>query len=238
MATVGEIIDICYSRNKRAQRGVDATDEELWNFLQGVMNRYFADGQRINRAWFTEEDAVSYDANYGGWLRPERAESVHQVMLGDEEVARVPFDNQGAEKWKPAVYRVHRAPSGRTGKQVYRIASSSKRKVPNALTAASQLVFHFSRRPIDVESTTQDLDPMWPEGHETLLGLELAVILAVKDGPSRAQDVADLRTGEDGLQAHARKFFEFMEHEDVGTVYPEGRPREWAPGSMRPARGG
>lgn len=218
MATVQEVINIAYARNKRAQQEVDATPEELFRVLEEIMGRWFSAGTRVNLEWFTIEDTISYNDEDRGWRRPAAAESVHLIMDGATKVAKVPFDQKDAEPAKPAVYRL----AG-----VYRTATSA-----NGPGAGKSLTFFYCRRPLQIRSAEAELDPMWPAGHEALLGLELALFLSRKD--NRNDDLDSLMAQRDEC---ARWYIEFLEHEDRGTVYPTGRVREWAYGFGKPMRG-
>ena len=217
MATVQEVINIAYARSKRAQQGVDALPEELFLALWDIMARYFSVGTRVNIEWFTVQEDVSYHSGEGGWRRPSDAESVHLVMTGGEKVAKVPFDQKTAEPEKPAIYRLG---------GIYRVALTA-----NGPPTTSPLTFFYCRRPQLIQSAEVGLDPLWPAGHETLLGLELAIFLARKD--NRNDDIPHLEAQRDEC---AKWYIEFLEHEDRGTVYPTGRMREWAHGAGRPAR--
>lgn len=224
--TYQDVVNIGYARNKRAKQGEDATPEELIEALQDIMGRYFSIGQRVNLEWFTEDVMLDYDEEKRGWLRPKEAESVHLILMNpgeddEEEVSKVPFDNQGAEKYKPALYRI---------RGIYRIAASPDRKEDNPLTATSQLQFFYTRRPHRIESLEQPLDEMWPEGHETVLGVEVGLFLARKD--NREQDAPAL---EAQRKEGATWFAHFLQHEDRGTVYPQDRVRKWAYGMSMPA---
>ena len=134
--TVGDVFDIAFSRNKRAQRGKTATDEELLAALEHAMGRYFSKGQLLNLEWFLEEEQVRYVSDVSGWPRPIKAEAVDEVQLENgQPVTKVPFDNQGVEQWKPAIFRRN---------QVYRIASHPDRKVPNEVTTETVLPFSLT----------------------------------------------------------------------------------------------
>ena len=233
MGTVADVINIAYARNKRAQRGKDATDEELFKVITEVMGRYFAEGQRVNQAWFTVEEPVNAVQNpeTGAvhWPRPERAESVHRIVTpAGQRVAKVPYDKLGVEPYKPAVYRI-----GRVYRRVPDKDEVPGRIVDNPLQPNATLTFYYTRRPDPVNSPSVQLDSMWPDGHETLLGIEVALFLSRKD--NRTEDYPAL---EAQREEQATRFFRFLEHEDPGVVDPGRRAYKWSIPRATPVTGG
>ncbi|MCY3623047.1 MAG: hypothetical protein OXH68_15230 [Gammaproteobacteria bacterium] len=232
MATVADVLNIAYARNKRAQRGKDATDEELFEVITEVMGRYVAEGQRVNRAWFTEEELVPVNTTLDGWPRPDRAESVHRIATpAGERVAKVPYDKQGVEPYKPAVYRIGRlyrpVPSNAPG----RLTRNPLYPEPDSRQQPT-LTFYYTQRPQPVDALSTELDPMWPDGHETLLGIEVALFLSRKD--NRTEDYPAL---EMQREEQAARFFRFLEHEDPGVVDPGRRAYKWSIPRAAPVTG-
>ena len=220
MATVSDVFDICYSRAKRAQRNEDATPEELFKVLQEVMARWFSVGQMINLEWFTVRANVDYNTTHEGWPRPTVAERVHRVeWQPGKRVAKVPFDKPDTEPYLPAIYRLN---------QVYYVASVGD---PPRIggNPPPPLTFFYCRRPELIEAEAGELDSMWPVGHETLLGLELALFLMRKDPrPAEAEGITAMR------DESAAWFREFMSHEDTGTIYEGEQRRRWSHGPSVP----
>ena len=194
-----EIINAAYARQKQASQGEDADeDNELRPLLEDIVGTFFGIGARINPAWFSETEVVAWDAGISGWTRPSAAEMVHWIE--DEngaEVIRVPRDDQGAEPGRPTVYRMGGAyyPTG----------------LALGPAATEDLTFIFAKRPDAIAELTTDIDPLWPEGHESLLALELGIYVALKD--RRPQDAEQLVQQRD---RQLMRLLAFLEHEDVG----------------------
>jgi len=231
MATVSDVLNIAFARDKRAQRNKSATDEELFRVLSEVMGRYFAEGQRVNLNWFIEEEPVPHEDTVDGWSRPENAESVRRIELpSGEPVSVVPFDNKGVEPYKPAIYRV-----GRTYKRVPDANIKGRKVKTNPVPPNATLTFYYSRVPNRnrVTALATQLDEMWPDGHETLLGVELALYMARKDNREEGQAALEAQRVE-----QATRFFKFLEHEDRTGVRPTEREDKWSVPVAMPQTGG
>lgn len=223
-ATAQEIINIAYSRSKRAQPGVDASDPELIVVLNEVISRYFTAGVEVNRDWFMTRAYVQWDEALQGWSRPAMAEMVYMIELADgTEVVRVPFDDRvKTEPMRPAVYRM---------RGTYHIARQS-----DPPYEGDRLTFYFGSRPQVVSVPEDEIDSRWPEGHETLLGLEIGIFLAEKDGRDGSGNTAnDLGSLSTQRAASAEKFMRFLAHEDVGVIYRKGGRRKHRSGMIEGA---
>lgn len=219
MRTAQEIINHAYARQARAQQGADADEAgELLPILQQNLETYFQAGARQNPDYFSVERQVYWDATRGGWLRPRNAEIVHHVRdeVG-EIVARVPFDDQGAEPSEKSVYRLG---------GVYKPALLAE----DHPRETSVLTFVYAKRPDTIGDLNSEIDEMWPHGHEMLLALEIAIYIAQKD--AREADATFLIMQRDREQI---RFITFLEHEDIGVSRRKSLARSY---TSAPVAGG
>lgn len=215
MRQVQQIINNAYARQKRAQQGVDANaNTELRPQLFDILGIYFGLGARVNPEFFAVQESVAWDAAIAGWRRPAAAELIYDIEdQENDEVVRVPRDDQGCEPSMKAVYRF--------GQAYYPVSGFS------APASSAPLIFRYSKKPDEPAELLSDIDSMWPAGHETLLALELAIYIAQKD--RREEDVVYLAAQRD---RQLMRLFAFLEHEDVGERRRKGRVRKFSRSSF------
>jgi hypothetical protein len=215
-----EIIDSAYARQKQGAQGVDADeDNELRPQLEDIIGTLFGIGARVNPSWFSKLEIVPWDPELAGWIRPATAEMVHWVEDADgTPVVRVPRDEPDAEPGSPTVYRLG---------GVYFPTGSSLGPDVNA-----GLTFIFAKRPAAIPELSSDIDDLFPQGHESLPALELAIYIALKDG--RQADVSALVAQRD---ARLLRFLQFLEHEDVGERSRSGSVMKFRQRTIVPVSG-
>jgi hypothetical protein len=79
--------------------------------------------------------------------------------------------------------------------------------------AAGNLTIWHSRLPAAAANVNASLDVLWPESHNTLLEMETAIYLAIKDG--RGEEVPGLVGQRDQV---LRLYLAHLEHETAGEV--------------------
>ena len=205
--TAQEVIDRAFSRSKRFLPNGTATPEELVPVVQDSLYALFQIAVRVNPDYFGADKVVEYTTP--GWYRPSDAESVQLIeRVGGGEVAVVSLNQRKAEPGKPSVYE-------RGG--IYRPAGVAAGPDPG-----ESLTFFYSRSPAILVAPTSDIDPAFPESHRTLLELDVAIRMALKDGGPTADIVGAL--GAERRDA-LRRFVAFLEHETVGLHFTYGTRR-------------
>lgn len=191
MATVQAILQAAYNRSGRTrnqQLGVEGT--ELLEVTKRSVRTIFAIAARVNPFYFGKRLSVPFSA--GVWTWPTDMELLYRLERGSTEVVIVPVDQRDAEPSKPAVYGI--------GNQLFGAGGAND-------PTSGDLVFYYSRRPVDPVATTDSIDPSFPDQHLDAVITELARYLAVKDGrDSDAQAFGDERN------AYLRLFLAHMEH--------------------------
>ena len=135
----------------------------------------YAFSARLNPIFFGSTVAV-VPAPATVWERPENAEAIVRIENAAlAEVVVVPFDDQGAEDGKLAVYEF-----GGTFTAI----------VGTGGTPSGNLTFWFSNRPAAYALLGDTLAADWQEEFNELLILEVAIYLAAKDG--RMEELAFL----------------------------------------------
>lgn len=210
MRSVQEIIRSAYARSKASQEDVSASsDGELRPQLSDILKTFFAIGARVNPEFFSTSEVIAYDAAVGGWPRPTAAEAVWWIANGaGTRVVVVPHDDRDAEPGSPSVYRMG---------QVYLPTGGAL-----GPAAAVPLTFDYAKVPDAVPELLSEIDQLWPAGHESLLALELAVYLAIKD--RRNEDVPGLVQERD---RQLQRFIAFLEHETIGERRRKGSVRKF-----------
>ena len=165
--TVGDIIVAALAKSTKNRANAIATSAtELTGAVYRAICGAFSLAASVDPTFFGKSASVALSG--GAWPFPEDAESIFRIEnLSGEEVALVPQDDKGAERVRPAVFRV--------GRSFYGAGNSGDPTTGN-------LVFWYSKRPSALTATTDVLDSMWLEAYNELLVLDLAIYLAVKDG--------------------------------------------------------
>ncbi len=218
MTTAKQIILMAYAKSKRNNPGTDASETgELLPLLHRALSALFAVGARVNPYFFAASSSVAYAGV--GWPRPAAAEAVFGVETASGvEVVVVPREQKDAEPGLPSVYRWG---------QVYRPTGGVQ-----GPTAADTLTFLYSKVPDAIATLDTELDPLWREGYNELLALELAIYMALKDGGERAtSEVPPLREQRD---AWVNRFVAHLEHETVGERRSYGHIRRFNTNTLVP----
>ena len=212
MRTVQQIIDAAYARSKDAQQGVDADQAgELLPLIEDRLGIFFQLGARVNPEFFATSKEVAPTGSY--WQRPSDAEMIYWVEdSSGEEVVRVPRDDQQAEPAALCLYRL--------GQRYYPVTQVAR-------SPSGTLTFLYAKKPDSLTGLSSTIDPLWPAGHETLLVLEVAMYIALKD--RRQEDAQFLQAQRDRQQ---ERFIMHVQHEDIGVRYRTGRVRRFNVGSL------
>lgn len=210
--TVQDVLDRAFARSRRFVPegvGMTASPAELVPAVQDSLYALFQIAARVNPAFYGASRTVAYDAVAGGWPRPSDAESIERIERATgEEVVVVPIDQQDAEEAFPSVYRWGR---------IYKPAA-----VATGPDAGEALTFYFSRVPDALVDEDSDIDSAFPESNSTLLELDVAIRLAIKDGGATAAETLQPLVSE--RAAALRRYVAFLEHETVGVRWRDGPP--------------
>ena len=201
--TVLDILNLAYGRNKKNTRvpPVIAESTEGLRIVYRAMRALYAAAARINPAYFgVISDPVAFAVD--GWPRPEDAELVYMIEVSPsgERVWVSPITDRLVNTDKPSVYRF--------GK-VYRPIGGST----HGPVGTDSLLFYYSKTPAPFAAVSDVLDPMWNETYNELLGLEVAIYLALKD--ERTEETQILKQERDQW---AQQFVAHLEHETVGEA--------------------
>lgn len=204
--TVNDILVEALPRSGRNRPGAIANDAiELRNVVGRSLRALFCAGARRNPAYFSMQSAVIGVA--GIWTRPARAEAVWRVEAGaGDECVILPYAERSTAYGKPRLYRMGRTyvTGGATGDP----------------GATDTLTFTYAVTPLLPTTTTEDLDPLWPESFNPLLVEEVALYLAIKDG--RDAEVATLKPERDQW---LQLFFAHLDHETMNEQHVFHPPR-------------
>lgn len=216
--TVAEILERALSRSRRfVPEGTSATltGTEAVSVVQDSLDALFQIGARVNPAFYGDSEDVTYSS---GWARPTTAEAVDRIERADgEEVIVVPRSQPNAEPGFPCVYRWGR---------VYHPAG-----VTAGPETSETLTFLFSRIPERLSADTDEIDEAYPEGHTTLLELDVAIRAAIKDGGPTAEIVEAL--GGERTEAF-RRYVAFLEHETTNERRSYGLVRKFTTNTLVP----
>lgn len=165
--TVTDIIVAALAKSTKNRVNAIATSAtELTAAAYRAICGAFSLAAGIDPSFFGKSASVA--AAGGAWPYPEDAESIFRIeTVAGAEVALVPQDDKGAERVRPAVFRV--------GRSFYSAGNAGD-------PAGVNLTFWYSKRPALLTLVTDVLDSMWLEAYNELLVLDLAIYLAVKDG--------------------------------------------------------
>lgn len=217
--TVQDVLDRAFARSRRfipEGAGATAAPEELVPAVQDSLHALFQIGARVNGAYYGTSLAVAYVAP--GWTRPADAESIDRIERSTgEEVVVVAMDQRDAEPGFPSIYRWG---------GIYRPAG-----VTPGPEAGETLTFFYSRRPASLSSATSTIDAAFPTSHRTLLELDVAIRLGIKDGGPSAEILGAL--GEERTEA-LKRYVAFLEHETVGERRSYGLVRKFATNTLVP----
>src|SRR6478752_6041579 len=148
--TYNDIIIAAHGYSSKSRPDQIATKQtELLGTASRAVRGLFAAASRLNPEYWGTSGNVSHDG--AGWPRPLNAQSVFQIRRtsDNKEVAIVPFDDQGAELSKPAVYFLGRK---------YRAANS-----PLGPSVVDNLTIYYSRLPNVPAALTDVIDAEWEE---------------------------------------------------------------------------
>lgn len=228
--TVQEILTAAYAKSTKNKPGTIATEStELLQVVIRSMRGFYAAAARVNPTFFAGVVEVTANAESGGpsgvgWERPQEAESIFRIertrgTIGgagqpNDEIALVPFDDRGAEAGMPSVFRMGQA-----------FFSAGNTPDPTG----GEIRFLFSRRPLDVVTLGDTLDPQWTEQFNELLVLNVAKYLSLKDG--RADEAKDLTIQ---LTEWAPKFIAFLEHCEANERRRFGHVRRFNTNTLVP----
>lgn len=216
--TVQQILDRAFARSRRwiPEGTGTASPEELVPAVQDSLNALFQIAARVNGAYFGASKTVSYAAP--GWKRPDDAESIDRIeRASGEEVVVVPMDQRQAEPGFPCVYRWG---------GLYRPAG-----VTPGPNAGEPLTFFYSRMPAQLASPASAIDPAYPTSHLTLLELDVAIRIALKDGGPSVELVQPLR---DERTDALHRYVAFLEHETADERRSYGLIRKFATNTLVP----
>jgi len=175
MSTVQNIIDGGLAWSTASDQDVLATDAQLIAVVDLAQKKYFSLANSINPAFFGKRDTVAAPGANTPWASPSDAEVIYRIEDASGERVRVVDINNQEAAYGPAVYHV--------GQGFYSTGTD-----PNP--ASETLTFFFGKQPATVAAVDTSLDGLWHDGDDSILELEVAMHLAVKDG--RADDVAML----------------------------------------------
>lgn len=140
---------------------------------------FFAVAGKVNPDFFGTTATVAYSGPVTGWPQPSDLVTMTRIEMADGTEVDV-FDKGSrgmAIEGEPAVYRLG---------QVYKLAGGS-----SGPTTSDSLKFWYARTCEIPSAITDEIDAEWPEDHNDLLVVDIALYLAKKDG--RGDDVATLR---------------------------------------------
>lgn len=196
--TGNDLLEIAYAKLMDVSPDRIATEgTELLTLINRAITGCYAFAARINPLFFGERAAVPYEVDLG-WLRPQNAESVFRIEDPDgAEVAVLPIDQKNQNPGEPTVYELG---------QYYRSTGEDLSPVGGNLN-----VF-YSRRPVLIDDLEDEIDVAWPEAFNELLGLEIAMYLAMKAGMN--EELGPLKGERDGWAA---RFSAFLQHSTANT---------------------
>ena len=199
MRTFEELQTRALNMSKRAQADATATSEELVDVLNSRLHLAFDKGREANPFAFLAVKRVPIASE--GWPRPMDAHTVLRIELNSEEVALVPFDQQGIEK----------APGKMS---VYRVGNTYMPVDVDDSTSDAELKFWYSRLPQEFppDAPQAELDELYPHGHERLLALGMASYLAKKDGRHEDAQVFDAE-----IAMETARFMKALAAQDVNA---------------------
>lgn len=195
--------------------GATATAAELVPAVQDSLHALFQIAARVNPAFYGASVAVVWAS---GWPRPTDAEAIERIERADgENVVVVPSDQRQAEPGFPCVYRWG---------QTYFPAG-----VTPGPEEGETLTFFYSRQPAALSAPTDSIDSAYPTSHRTLLELDTAIRLAIKDGGATTEILEAL-----GGERHdaLSRYVAHLEHETIGERRTHGHIRKFNTATLVP----
>ena len=174
MITVQQILNRAYSKSLKNQPGFIADEAtELLAQVNRAFRAFYGMAARVNPTFFGTTATMSEAS--ATWVEPTDAESVYYLEQDSDkaEVIVVPIEEQDAEPGELAVYSLGR---------VYQASSSNP---PSGV-----LNVYYSMAFPEASALGDTIDPSWPDSHNELAVLEIAIFLAIKDG--RAEELGGL----------------------------------------------
>lgn len=195
MSTPNEIFRGAYGRSKKNQPGEIATEAtELLDLLTQALRGLFIFGTRLNPLFFATESNITPPGADAGWPLPSDVEHLFRVESVGVKVEVVPFDDRDLAHPDPAVYHL--------GGEL-REAGNANDPAPDV----DALDVFYAKQAETPGGVDQELDAFWPEAYDSLLELEVAIYLAIKDG--RMEEVGTLQQDRD---VWAIRFAAHVEH--------------------------
>lgn len=158
------IAGIARSGKSRNQQLASNTTEML-AMMKRSQRTMFALAARANPFFFGKLEAVAKAA--GTWAWPSDMELLFRLEYASVEAVIVPIDQKNAEPSKPALYPL--------GTKLYSAGGTLD-------PTTGPVTFYYSRRPVDPDELTSEIDADFPESHLDVLILDVATYLATKDG--------------------------------------------------------
>lgn len=209
MLTATDYITRAIARSYRNRGEVLAADApELLDALTLLFAERYAQASGYNTAVFLAQAALAWDTD--GWQIPADCDTI--VLLQTPTgvtVNVVAIDNLAAEPSEPAIYRLGRR---------YRPAGN-----PNDPTGVN-LVLWYTQQPAAFTLVTDTPGEAWPQQFDTMIVVDLAVWLAIKD--ARSDDVAALEPEQSRWNG---QYIEWLQRESLGLI------RQWPRFATPPA---
>lgn len=209
MLTAADYIARAVARSYRNRGEVLAVDApELLDALTLLFTQRYAQAAGYNPAVFLVQAVMAWDTD--GWQIPANCDTVVLLQTPTAQAVNVvAIDNLAAEPSEPAVYRIGRR---------YRPAGNA-----NDPTAVALSIW-YTQQPVAFTATGDSPDAAWPQQFDTMIVVDLAVWLAIKD--ARGDDIAALEPEQARWNA---QYVEWLQRESLGLV------RQWPRFATPPA---
>lgn len=208
MISPRQILDQAIPRSGYNVPGVSGADAELLLLVTRSFRALWAAAARINPGYFGEVATVSYNGTTG-WPRPTNAELVDAIEKADgTEVSIVPREDRSLDGVEARLWewgQLFRSPGGTLD------------------PTTEDLTFYISVRAPAPATLDTNLDDRFPDDFTALLVEEVAIYLALKDGP-RSEEAAQIRVSRDSW---LRLYLAHLDHA-TGNIRRRFHPRRFA----------
>lgn len=205
-----DIVEMGMATSTKNQPDEIATSAvELLNFLHRTLSGLYSVAARFAPTVF---GVISSPVSFAsvGWARPEDAENIYLVEKEDgTKVTILTFEERDEPLEPVRLYELggyFRLSTGATDPD-----------------SGDNLVFYYAKSPTTPSDLSDTLDALWKESYNGLLGAELGLRLASKDG--REEEIPAF-TGE--RNRWARLFVAYLEHHTSAAISKHGTSQRHA----------